>query len=351
MTFLRNIWYVAMWSKDLEADKLVGRKILNTPVVIYRKADGQPAAIGDICPHRFAPLHMGKRVDGNRIQCAYHGLEFDSTGACTKNPHGAGRVPTAARVKNHPIVEKHSLLWIWMGDKAPDPALIPNFSMLDENSEHQVSRRDWLMMDANYELITDNLLDLSHTAFLHDGILGSAETIKADLAVDQKGDTLFVARAVPNVPIPGFFDLMFKRNGCHVDLWADMRWDLPACLMNDTGVTLPGAPRREGTGIYGMHFLTPETETTSYYHFAAVRWNPISWGEPVDTEIREKIADLRRYAFEFQDQGIIRAQQEMMVQFPNETRKPIFLETDVGPARYKRILERKLNEEQTARQA
>ena len=139
---------------------------------------------------------------------------------------------------------------------------------------------------------------------------------------------------------------MFKRNGCHVDLWADMRWDLPACLMNDTGVTLPGAPRREGTGIYGMHFLTPETETTSYYHFAAVRWNPISWGEPVDTEIREKIADLRRYAFEFQDQGIIRAQQEMMVQFPNETRKPIFLETDVGPARYKRILERKLSEEQ-----
>ena len=206
MTFLRNIWYVAMWSKDLEADKLVGRKLLNTPVVIYRKADGKPAAIGDICPASVCapPYGQAGRWRSHPVRLSRSGVRQHRR--CARRIRMA-RVafPPTARVKSHPILEKHSLLWIWMGDKPADPALIPDFSMLDENSGHQVSRRDWLMMDANYELITDNLLDLSHTAFLHDGILGSAETIKADLAVEQTGDTLFVARAVPNVPISGLF--------------------------------------------------------------------------------------------------------------------------------------------------
>ena len=161
------------------------------------------------------------------------------------------------------------------------------------------------MMDANYQLITDNLLDFSHTAFLHDGILGSAETIKADLAVEQTGDPLFVARAVPNVPIPGFFDLMFKRDGCHVDLWADMRWDLPACLMNDTGVTLPGAPRREGTGIYGMHFLSAGGRSNDLLPFRGRALESHQLGRTNRHGNPRKIALPVPVASEFQDQGSI----------------------------------------------
>src|SRR5689334_18275971 len=116
MQYLRNAWYVAMWGETL-ADTLVPRTILNEPVVFYRTADGRPVALTDRCPHRFPPLHRGRRIGADRIRCGYHGLEFDRSGACVRNPHGDGRLPPA-KVRVYPVVEKHSILWIWMGDAA-----------------------------------------------------------------------------------------------------------------------------------------------------------------------------------------------------------------------------------------
>jgi len=347
MAFLRSTWYAALWAKDLGPKEILSRKFLDEPVVLYRKPDGGVTALRDVCPHRHAPLHLGVVRDDGNLQCGYHGLEFDESGTCVRNPHGSGRIPAQACVRAYPVVERHSLIWIWMGEQAADPGLIPEFSILDPESGYQISRRDWLLMEANYELITDNLLDLSHTAFLHEGILGSEETIKADLSMEQNGDQLKVNRLVPDCPVPGFFDMMYKRNNQKIDLWADIRWDPPGCMMNDTGVTDPGAPRSQGTGIYGTHFLTPETDRTTYYLFAAARMNPVSWGEPLDTEIQEKVADLRRYAFEHQDQVMIRGQQRVMDELPADE-QPVLLEIDSGPTRYRRILEKLMRAENEA---
>ena len=121
MEFLRNTWYVAMWSQDLKAGELVGRTYLNEPVVMFRDPDGRVNAMEDVCPHRLAPLSMGKLVcEGKHIRCAYHGLEFDGSGQCVVNPHASGRIPKNSSVRSYPVVEKHSLIWIWMGDEQPD---------------------------------------------------------------------------------------------------------------------------------------------------------------------------------------------------------------------------------------
>ena len=75
---------------------------------------------------------MGKIVGGDRVQCPYHGLEYDATGVCVRNPHGNKHIPARARVKSYPITEKHKAIWIWMGDKAP-----PDYS---ENNRFQRAR-------------------------------------------------------------------------------------------------------------------------------------------------------------------------------------------------------------------
>ena len=152
-SFVRNAWYVAMWGEDLAREQVAGRTILNEAVAIFRKADGSVAALADRCAHRFAPLHLGKVVAGDRIQCAYHGLEFDGAGACVLNPHGNKRVPPSARVRSYPVVEKHRALWIWMGDKPADLSAIPDFSPLDTNEASHVTKLDWITINANYELV------------------------------------------------------------------------------------------------------------------------------------------------------------------------------------------------------
>src|SRR6478735_5932518 len=159
-TYLRNAWYVAAWADDLAEGQLIGRTVLKEPIVLYRTNDGTVAALQDRCSHRFAPLHMGKIMRGDRIQCPYHGLEFDSSGACVLNPHGAKNIPSRAGVRGFPVLEKHKAIWIWMGEKPPDVSKVPDFGVLDNVPELYTTKRDKMTIRANYELIIDNLLDL-----------------------------------------------------------------------------------------------------------------------------------------------------------------------------------------------
>src|SRR6266702_6212839 len=122
--YVLNTWYAAAWSEDI-GRTLFARRLLNEPLVFYRKEDGTPCVLHDRCPHRFVPLSMGKLL-GDDVECLYHGLRFDCTGACIDNPNGAGVIPNAAKVRTYPHAERWGLVWIWMGDASrADPALIP----------------------------------------------------------------------------------------------------------------------------------------------------------------------------------------------------------------------------------
>ncbi len=103
--FLRNHWYVAASASDI-GRKPLGRIILGEPVVFFRGEDGKPVALEDRCPHRRLPLSMGKLVDGDILQCGYHGLRFDRTGACVRVP-GQDMIPPTARA-SYPAIPPRS---------------------------------------------------------------------------------------------------------------------------------------------------------------------------------------------------------------------------------------------------
>ena len=164
--FLTDCWYVAALSSEVPAEGMFHRRILDTSVLIYRKADGVPVALHDRCPHRFAPLHLGKRI-GDDVVCAYHALRFDCSGACTHNPHGNGLIPKAAKVRSFPLLERYGFVWIWMGEAAlADPAKLPDFGPLDEGPSTALAHT-YIRMDVNYELIIDNVMDPMHGVYLH----------------------------------------------------------------------------------------------------------------------------------------------------------------------------------------
>ncbi len=345
MIFLRNTWYMAFWSEALVSNQLVSRRILNEPLVFFRDHHGHVTALVDACPHRFVPLHLGSLTTEGNIRCGYHGLEFNSAGECVRNPHASGKIPPGASVKSYPLLEKHSIIWIWMGEQPPNPELIPDFSIFDTADPAIVSKREWMLMNANYMLINENLLDLSHASVLHHGILGNEEMIPAEIKVQQTGRQIRVSRWMPRVPAPALYDQLYKRDGGIVDIWADQRFDCPGCFLNDTGATDPNMPRTSGTGVYGTHFLTPETEVTTHYHFAAVRQNPISWGEPIDSELKIVLSDLRRQAFENEDKVMIDAQQRTFSDPHIDTSRPVSLEVDIGPAKCRQLMSKLIREE------
>ncbi|MEK9679907.1 MAG: Rieske 2Fe-2S domain-containing protein [Rhodospirillaceae bacterium] len=65
--FVRNAWYVAAWSEELDED-IIARTILNEDLILFRGSDGKASALEDRCCHRGAPLSHGRMVDGF-VQC------------------------------------------------------------------------------------------------------------------------------------------------------------------------------------------------------------------------------------------------------------------------------------------
>lgn len=337
MAFITNAWYVACWAVQVKPGEMFHRTLLDQQVVFYRKQNGEAVALQDRCPHRFIPLHLGT-LRGDAIECGYHGLQFDCSGKCVKNPHGDGKIPAAAKVRSYPVHEKHGMLWIWMGEGAGDPAQIPDYSVLEPESGYRTSTGGYIHINANYELMAENLLDLSHITYLHDGLLGSPEQVGADQEVKEEGSHIICNRWMPNVSVPGIFDMLYKRDGRHVDMWTNMRWIPPSSFILDSGVHAPGGQREDKGWYFGVHILTPETERTTHYHFAAA----LPSGTVMTSEEAARYAELRRFAFEEQDKPMLDAQQAALGEANFWDMKPVLLSVDAGPVRMRRALERML---------
>jgi phenylpropionate dioxygenase-like ring-hydroxylating dioxygenase large terminal subunit len=334
--FVRNAWYVAFWSADLGAGALLARTILEEPIVFLRDAAGQVVALEDMCPHRFAPLSRGHLIDGDILECGYHGLRFDRTGSCVYNPHGDHKIPPSAKVRSYPVVERYSLAWIWMGEGEGDVNGIPDYRLLDDADPLHISVRDYMTIDAGYEIITNNLLDLSHVPFLHGGVLSGS--VGDAVSVSQTGDHVMISRWAHDVAVPSLFDTLFRADGKNVDCWTEMYWMPVGCMILDTGVREPGSEKASGTGYFGLHLLTPENRHSTHYHFAAVRFNVQPRSREEDLALRETISVARRFAFAEQDKPMIEAQQRRMDAQPG--RRPALFSVDAGATRVQRVLDK-----------
>jgi len=341
--FLRNTWYVVTTAAELNDGELMHRTILNEPIAFYRKEDGGIAAIKDVCPHRSVPLSMGTLLAGDRVQCIYHGLEFGADGKCVLNPHGSGKISDALHIKSYPVVEKHTLIWIWMGDKPADLDKIPDYSCLDDRPELHVTRPGYLKVNAHYQLIVDNLLDLSHISYTHAGILGNADTATAEPVVEQDGDVITVTRNSMDAETPGILQMMSPGGFDRGDQWQAISWFPASNLRLEFGASKVGEPKESGTGYFALHFLTPETDRTTHYHYTAARWNVLTDDER-NKEVRDLIYKMRTFAFADQDVPVIEAQQVAMDQAPEEP-VPTLLSVDTGPLQYQKVLDRLLAEE------
>lgn len=339
--YLRNAWYVAAWSSEVGRE-LMERTIVEEPVLLYRKESGEAVAIGNICAHRFAPLSMGKLV-GDQVQCHYHGLRYDCSGACVHNPNADSHIPPKMKVPAYRLEEKHGLIWLWMGDdEAANPAAIPDFSCHEDPELAFVG--GVIEMNAHYELITDNLLDLAHGEFVHEGLLGSEAITRSKLESIEQGTTIYANRWMPEGEAMPAFAAMFAgyEPDTLVDQWAYMRWDAPAHLLLDVGITHIGQPRNKGAWIYGTDILTPKDATTTYYFWGITRAYAVD--DPAAGEFwRQNIA----LAFEGQDQPVIEAQQRMLGERGFEDMDPVLFASDAAAQRARRMLRKLIKEQAT----
>jgi phenylpropionate dioxygenase-like ring-hydroxylating dioxygenase large terminal subunit len=339
--YLRNCWYMAGWSDEI-GEAGLARRIAGKPLFLYRLVDGSLAAILDRCPHRFAPLSKGLR-DGDRVVCGYHGLAFAPGGACVHNPFAA-RIPAGSTIPSFTVAEQDGIAWLWGGD--PDEAdfsLIPDFAFVPDTATSRTVRGYTLMM-ANYEYGTDNLLDLSHIEFVHRGTFAGQGVIFAgEHAVSTDGDTLHSNWWMPGIAPPSMAQGHYPPEA-RVDHWLDMRWNAPASMRLNVGVTLHGQPRHDGLEVPQAHIMTPANAHETHYFWATTRSNDID-SPKIDDMLRQLFGE----AFDLEDKPMIEAAYENVRGRDFWQERPLSLGIDQGGTRARRMLEAMIAQETSAR--
>lgn len=341
--FILNTWYVIAWADEVNR-KLLGRTVAGVPVVLYRRLDGTAAAIHGICPHRFAPLAMGNLI-ADHVQCNYHGLEFDCSGKCVKNPQSGGQVVDALHIDAYPLQEKHSLIWIWLGDpgKAQEQD-IPDFSHLTDPTRRTL--KGLSRVNGGHQLMVDNLMDLGHFNYLHGGMAkldAGFENVVRE--VRQEGNTVFNNLLFPGCKPIGLFQSGLKDKDIIVDQFNDIRWDPVGLMRNRVGVTPTGQGREHGVNQFGTHIVIPETVNTCHYFFGNSR-NYSQDDESVDALFRQ----WQQRALNEEDKPMIEQIHALQPYLRANGRKPVMLSSDGAAVRVQRITEGLLKAEQQARE-
>ena len=321
MTFLRNSWYVAAWDREVARTPLA-RTLLGEPIVLFRTESGQAVALEDRCCHRQLPLSMGT-LEGDRLRCGYHGLLFDATGKCVEIP-GQATIPPQAKVRSYPLVERFRWVWLWMGDPAKaDPALIPNWWWADHPG-WVFTRPERVRLKCNYQLIADNVLDVTHLAYVHAGSIGAPSIAEFPGTVERGERLVRFTRWIKDRPPPP----LYKRAGGfpgNVDRWQIVEHVPPCFTVNFAGCE-DGTRRID---LMALSAPTPETQNTTHYFFGFVRNFGLG-----DAEIDKICAEDMVHVFN-EDFPVLEAQQRSR----DERAPMINIAVDAAPLAARRMLD------------
>lgn len=279
------------------------------------------------------------------IECCYHGLQFDRNGTCTLNPHGQGKIPPRAHTRSYPLVERDGALWVWMGDAPAREEEIIDLYFCG-GAEGWAGVTGYLKINADYQLVIDNLLDLTHGTYLHPDTVGVGpeHSLGASLVYDfrTEGTTVHSNYTFLNTPPTALFKPFFHAE--RGDIFAFMRWEPAGALILDISTTGVGMPKGTGVLIPSAHFIVPETDTTCHYFFALFRNVELD-----DEEKTRAMGAIAAKAFVEEDEPVIHDCHEMMNGEEFFDLEPAILETDVAGIQARRILAKLIREERRQR--
>lgn len=256
-------WWMAAYGDEIGRE-LLPRTILGKPMIFYRRLDGMPVALGGICPHRMFPLAEGRLI-GDEVRCGYHGFVYDHSGTCTHVPSQPDR-PARAAVPSYPLVERNGLVWVWTGEpELADEGLVPDTSSLG------IGQDDWTCLPApiytirgRYPLLIDNLLDLTHIAFIHErSIPNGAAVATAPYEIIATDESLLMQRrgeVPPNPQTGAFFP---GQKGPTLGSF-DAEYFSPALIRTGGRIWDKETERYLGTTNFN-HLITPETPHSTHY--------------------------------------------------------------------------------------
>ena len=273
----------------------------------------------------------------------YHGLKFSASGTCVEIP-SSERIPKGVGVRTFPVVEQDLWIWVWMGEASrADASLIPR-AVGHEDLDYTVGTGE-LQYDAHYQLIHDNLLDLSHLSYVHEKTLGRNNTSWGRTQPTSKPlerwlrDTLAASYA----PEP---------EGTRVDQWSTYDFVVPGVFVLQSSGYPVGTAEQLTDGPDGLEpmyktvtsqAVTPVTESSTVYYYSGGEFTRHTSQERLRRQI-----ELFGIAFR-EDKVMTKAQQAVIHRSPGKMMMTLSFDRPVG--QFRRLLAELIEDETRSGQA
>ncbi|MGZ8747957.1 MAG: Rieske 2Fe-2S domain-containing protein, partial [Mycobacterium sp.] len=165
-------WFQVAWSDEIKIGDVHRMTYFGTEMIAWRAGSGQLTVMDAYCEHLGAHLGHGGHVEGEVIQCPFHGWQWSHEGRNVCIPY-EDRPNRGRRIRTYPTVERNEAIYIWHDVERRDPffeapdvfASFNDGSSADNYYPQQRLYREALEMHPQY--VIENGVDFAHFKFVH----------------------------------------------------------------------------------------------------------------------------------------------------------------------------------------
>lgn len=242
------------------------------------------------------------------------------------------------------MIERYGLIWIWTGEAEADPSLLPSLSFVEETPPNAVNH-GYMATAANYLLMTDNIMDLSHADFVHPSTLGTSGAVTGSVPqVRSQDGTVEIFWSWRNFPAMPVFAPLLPNNGERSDGWIKVKWSAPTHMVLSSGVSDAEASPEDELQSTTLHTMTPADDGNTHYFFVSTR----SFLQD-NVQVTEMAKAAQHQAFVEEDKPMLEDAQKLMGTSEFWSLKPWILSADGAAVRVRRTIEKYVREEEKGR--
>ncbi|MCV7279900.1 Rieske (2Fe-2S) protein [Mycolicibacterium flavescens] len=165
-------WFQVAWSTEVKPGEIRRMTYFDREMIAWRTASGEAVVMDAYCEHLGAHLGYGGHVEGEVIQCPFHGWQWNSEGRNVCIPY-QDRPNRGRRIRTYPVTERNDSIYIWhdIDGRAPYFEAPDVFSSFGDDSTAadyyppMTLHREALEMHPQYVL--ENGVDFAHFKFVH----------------------------------------------------------------------------------------------------------------------------------------------------------------------------------------
>ncbi|WP_319432194.1 Rieske 2Fe-2S domain-containing protein [Mycobacterium sp. RTGN5] len=165
-------WFQVAWSDEIKVGDVHRMNYFSQELIAWRAESGHLTVMNAYCEHLGAHLGFGGHVEGEVLQCPFHGWQWNSEGHNVCIPYDK-RPNRGRRIKTYPAVERNESVYVWYDDNGREPFfdapdVFASFGDDSSVADYYPQRR---LFEQGHEMhpqyVLENGVDFAHFKYVH----------------------------------------------------------------------------------------------------------------------------------------------------------------------------------------